>query len=81
MKRNQRVLSLILSLILIAGLAVTPTWAAEAAIPDGSAAGSFVESENAPAEKQPLCSPAHIRRTGALPIRGKAQDTQRRSPL
>ena len=26
-------------------------------------------------------SPAHIRRTGAPPIRGKAQDTQRRSPL
>ena len=24
---------------------------------------------------------AHIRRKGALPIRGKAQDTQRRSPL
>ena len=50
MKRNQRVLSLILSLILIAGSAVTPTWAAEAALPDGSAAGSFVESENASAE-------------------------------
>ena len=45
MKRNQRVLSLILSLILIAGSAVTPTWAAEAALPDGSAAGSFIESE------------------------------------
>ena len=40
MKRNQRVLSLILSLILIAGSAVTPTWAAEAALPDGSAAGT-----------------------------------------
>ena len=26
-------------------------------------------------------SPAHNRRTGAPPIRGKAQDTQRRSPL
>ena len=50
MKRNQRVLSLILSLILIAGSAVTPTWAAEAALPDGSAAGSFIESENASAE-------------------------------
>ena len=50
MKRNQRVLSLILSLILIAGSAVTPTWAAEAAIPNGSATGSFIESENASAE-------------------------------
>ena len=50
MKRNQRVLSLILSLILIAGSAVTPTWAAEAALPDGSAAGTFIESENASAE-------------------------------
>jgi hypothetical protein len=50
MKRNQRVLSLILSLILIAGSAVTPTWAAEAALPNGSAAESVIEAENASTE-------------------------------